>query len=190
MNPQYLPIIAAAVVVFVTIVFMGIILSRYTKVGPNQVLIISGRQIHLPDGRVIGYRIVKGGGTFVFPVIEKVDVLSLEILNIILPRLRLPTADGHAVQVDCAAQVKIDGSDASIVAAAEHFLSKSQAQMNASIQPVLEKHLNSVSSSSNCGEIVQNPAAFAAKVQAATAEDLGKMGLEIISLTIRNARTA
>src|ERR1051326_7676071 len=60
--------------------------SRYTKVGPNQVLVISGRKRKIvdPDGNVreVGFRVVKGGGKFVWPVLEKVDILSLEILTI------------------------------------------------------------------------------------------------------------
>ena len=51
---------------FVFFVFFGIWASRYTKVGPNQVLVISGRKHQMadPDGNVrdVGFRIVKGGG--------------------------------------------------------------------------------------------------------------------------------
>jgi uncharacterized membrane protein YqiK len=79
MNHQLIPILAAAAIVFVTLVFMAIALSRYVKVGPNQVLIVSGRKVQLPDGRCVGFRMVKGGGTFVFPIIERADVLSLEV---------------------------------------------------------------------------------------------------------------
>jgi hypothetical protein len=73
-------------IVFVVFVFAMVWASRYTKVGPNQVLVVSGRQYKMtdPDGtaHTRGFRIVKGGGTFVFPVIEKVDILSLELLTI------------------------------------------------------------------------------------------------------------
>src|ERR1039457_7475944 len=65
MNPQYLTILAIAFVVVWIFAAIAIWLSRYTKVGPNQVLIVSGRKVQLPDGRFIGFRIVKGGGTFV-----------------------------------------------------------------------------------------------------------------------------
>ena len=66
MNPQLTPLLAAVILVLAMIVFMVIALSRYMKVGPNQVLIVSGRKVHLPDGRCVGFRLVKGGGTFVF----------------------------------------------------------------------------------------------------------------------------
>src|SRR5262245_27010277 len=81
-------IVAVAIVgvVIVVFVFLAIWAGRYTKVGPNQVLIVSGRKHRYqdPDGTVQsrGFRVVKGGGTFVLPVFEKVDILSLELLTI------------------------------------------------------------------------------------------------------------
>jgi flotillin len=190
MNQQYMVILAAAGIVLILLINIAIWLSRYTKVGPNQVLIVSGQKRRLPDGSVIGFRIVKGGGTFVFPVIERADVLSLEVITIEMPRSRAQSAGGRAVEADCAAQVKINGDDASIVAAAEHFLSKSQTEIKNVVRPVLEKHLGSVLSSSSIEEAIQNPAACAARVQTSVSTDLGKMGLSLISFTIRNARVA
>src|SRR5438105_15401994 len=77
---------AIAGLIIVVIIFMAIWASRYIKVGPNEVLIVSGRKHRYadPDGTVAmrGFRVVKGGGTFVIPVIEKVDRLSLELLTI------------------------------------------------------------------------------------------------------------
>src|SRR5512134_3869834 len=68
---------------FVLFVFAAIYASRYVKVGPNEVLIVSGRKRRMPDARgverIVGFRVVKGGGTFVFPVLEKAEVLSLEL---------------------------------------------------------------------------------------------------------------
>ena len=183
-------IIAAAAIVVITMVLMLVMLSRYTKVGPNQVLIVSGAKRHLPDGTVVGFRIVKGGGTFVWPLIERTDVLSLEVVTIEMPRSRAQAAGGRTVEADCAAQVKIVGDDASIAAAAEHFLSKSLAEIKNIVRPVLEKHLSSVLGSSRAEEAIQNPAASAAKVQTSASGDLGKMGLSLISFTIRNARAA
>src|SRR5436309_507820 len=78
--------IVVVVLLFGFFVFAAIFAGRYTKVGPNQVLILSGRKHKFveADGNVQtrGFRVVKGGGTFVLPVLEKVDVLSLELLTI------------------------------------------------------------------------------------------------------------
>ncbi len=111
----------------VLFIFAGIWASRYTKVGPNQVLVISGRKHRLtdPDGNVrdIGFRIVKGGGVFVWPVFEKVDILSLELLTIDVQTPEVYTSKGVPVKVDGVAQVKVKGDDISISTSAEQFLS-------------------------------------------------------------------
>ena len=79
-------IVAAVTLAVVLLLVLITVLSRYTKVGPNEVLIVSGvkRNYTDPDGTVRkrGFRIVKGGGTFVYPIVEKVDILSLELLTI------------------------------------------------------------------------------------------------------------
>src|SRR5436189_6200591 len=81
----WIPIVIVLLAVgAVAIIWM--VLSRYTKVGPNEVLIVSGRKHRYsdPDGTSVtrGFRIVKGGGTFVYPIVQQVDILSLELLTI------------------------------------------------------------------------------------------------------------
>ena len=84
--------IATIVVVVVVFLLVYMVFSRYTKVGPNQVLIVSGRKHKLEDGSMVGFRIVKGGGTFVMPVFEKVDILSLELLTLTCKRRKFTPA--------------------------------------------------------------------------------------------------
>lgn len=185
MNPQLQPIIGVVLILFVMFVMILIMLSRYTKVGPNQVLFVSGRKVRLADGRVAGFRVIRGGGgTFVFPVIEKADVLSLEVVSVEMPRVRAQCAGPRPVQADCAGQIKINGDDTSIIAAAEYFLNKSPAEIKGIVQPILEKHLVSVLQNSSMDEVSQNPAACAARVQTSASPDLGKMGLSLVSVTI------
>ncbi len=107
-------ILAALVVAVVVVLLFILIMSRYTKVGPNQVLVVSGRKHRLEDGSVVGFRIVKGGGTFVWPVLEKVDVLSLELLTIDVQTPEVYTSKGVPVKVDGVAQIKVKGDDISI----------------------------------------------------------------------------
>src|ERR1700691_4067215 len=90
-------------IVLVLFLFLAVWASRYTKVGPNQVLVVSGRKHRYvePDGTVMsrGFRIVKGGGTFVMPVFEKVDLLSLELLTIDVQTPEVYTCQGVPVKV-------------------------------------------------------------------------------------------
>jgi flotillin len=179
-------------VVIVLFMLLGLWASRYTKVGPNQVLVISGRkrQIVDPDGttRDVGFRIVKGGGRFVWPVYEKVDILSLELLTIDVQTPEVYTSKGVPVKVDGVAQIKVKGDDISIATAAEQFLSKGVDDIKNIAMQTLEGHLRAILGTMTVEEIYQNRDAFAQKVQEVAAGDMANMGLGIVSFTIRDIR--
>ena len=182
-----------AAFLFVLFVFMLIWASRYTKVGPNQVLVISGRKHRMvdPDGtaRDIGFRIVKGGGVFVWPVYEKVDILSLELLTIDVQQEQdVYTSKGVPVRVDGVAQIKVKGDDVSIATAAEQFLSKTTDEIKGVAMQTLEGHLRAILGTMTVEDIYQNRDAFASKVQEVAAGDMANMGLGIVSFTIKDIR--
>src|SRR5438876_15370 len=168
------------------------VLSRYTKVGPNDVLIVSGRKHRFvdPDGsvRARGFRIVKGGGTFVYPIVEKVDVLSLELLTIDVQTPEVYTSKGVPVKVDGVAQIKVKGDDISISTASEQFLSKGTDDIKNIAMQTLEGHLRAILGTMTVEDIYQNRDAFASKVQEVAAGDMANMGLGIVSFTIRDIR--
>jgi flotillin len=180
--------IAAVVVVVVLFLLMILVFSRYTKVGPNQVLIVSGRKHTLEDGSQVGFRIVKGGGTFVLPIFEKVDLLSLELLTIDVQTPEVYTSKGVPVKVDGVAQIKVKGDDISIRTAAEQFLGKAQDEIRNIATQTLEGHLRAILGTMTVEEIYQNRDAFASKVQEVAAGDMANMGLGIVSFTIRDIR--
>ena len=179
-------------ILLVIFIFAGIWASRYTKVGPNEVLVISGRKRRMtdPDGtaRDVGYRIVKGGGVFVWPVFEKVDILRLELMTIDVQTPEVYTSKGVPVKVDGVAQIKVKGDDISIATAAEQFLSKGTEDIKNIAMQTLEGHLRAILGTMTVEEIYQNRDAFASKVQEVAAGDMANMGLGIVSFTIRDIR--
>jgi flotillin len=192
-GPATLVIGGVAAFVFVLFMFIGIWASRYTKVGPNQVLVISGRKHRItdPDGaiREVGFRIVKGGGVFVWPVYEKVDILSLELLTIDVQQEQdVYTSKGVPVRVDGVAQIKVKGDDVSIATAAEQFLSKDTEAIKNIAMQTLEGHLRAILGTMTVEDIYQNRDAFASKVQEVAAGDMANMGLTIVSFTIRDIK--
>src|ERR1043166_2942308 len=179
--------------VIIVIIFMAIWAGRYIKVGPNEVLVVSGRRHRYvdPDGTVQtrGFRLRKGGGTFVIPVIEKVDRLSLELLTIDVEQQQdVYTSKGVPVRVDGVAQIKIKGDDISIATAAEQFLSKGPEDIKSIAMQTLEGHLRAILGTMTVEDIYQNRDAFAAKVQEVAAGDMANMGLGIVSFTIKDIR--
>ena len=188
-----IPLIGAiAAILLLIFLFLIIWASRYTKVGPNQVLVISGRKRRMmdPDGTVreVGFRIVKGGGVFVYPVIEKVDILSLELLTIDVQTPEVYTSKGVPVLVDGVAQIKVKGDDVSIATSAEQFLSKGTDDIKNIATQTLEGHLRAILGTMTVEDIYQNRDAFASKVQEVAAGDMANMGLGIVSFTIRDIR--
>src|SRR3954468_5083169 len=185
-------VFASVVLALVVFTLIIVVLSRYTKVGPNQVLVVSGKRHRYvdPDGteHVRGFRIVKGGGTFVLPVVEKIDVLSLELLTIDVQTPEVYTSKGVPVKVDGVAQIKVKGDDISIATAAEQFLSKGTEEIKSIAMQTLEGHLRAILGTLTVEDIYQNRDAFAAKVQEVAAGDMANMGLGIVSFTIRDIR--
>ena len=179
-------------IVFVIFLLLMVWASRYTKVGPNEVLIVSGHKHRIvdPDGsaRFRGFRVVKGGGTFVIPVIEKVDVLSLELLTIDVQTPEVYTSKGVPVRVDGVAQIKVKGDDVSIATASEQFLSKKTDAIKNIAMQTLEGHLRAILGTMTVEDIYQNRDAFASKVQEVAAGDMANMGLGIVSFTIRDIK--
>jgi len=185
--------IFAVFALIIVVFFMLIVISkRYIKVGPNEVLIISGirHKIATADNikESVGFRIVKGGGTFVIPIFERVDHLSLELFTLDVNTPEVYTVAGVPVMVDGVAQVKIKGDDVSIRTAAEQFLSKGKQEiMNISLQ-TMEGHLRAILGTMTVEEIYSNRDAFASKVQDVAAADMANMGMVVVSFTIRDIR--
>lgn len=177
----------------VVLVLFAIIASRYTKVPPNAVMVVTGyrgQTIRRADGSrtKIGFRIIKGGGTFVMPVFERVDTLSLELMTIDVKTPEVYTVMGVPVMVDGVAQIKIKSDDVSIATAVEQFLSKGSIEIARIAQQTLEGHLRAIMGAMTVEDIYKNRDAFAQRVQDIAATDLANMGLAIISFTIRDVR--
>lgn len=183
----------AVFAVVLVVFFMFIVISkRYVKVGPNEVLIISGirHKIATTDGtkESVGFRLLKGGGTFVMPIFERVDHISLEIFTLDVNTPEVYTAQGVPVLVDGVAQVKVKGDDVSIRTAAEQFLSKGKQEiMDISLQ-TMEGHLRAILGTMTVEEIYSNRDAFAGRVQEVAGADMANMGLVVVSFTIRDIR--
>jgi flotillin len=164
--------------------------GKYEKVGPNEVLIVSGRpgSYTTPDGNKVekNFRIYHGGGTFVWPIRERVDRLSLELMTLEIRTPEFYTKFGVPIIVDGIAQIKVRSDDPSaLITAAEMFLSKTRTEMNEIALQMMSGHLRAVISTLPFEEIHTSPEAFAQTVQRLTAEDLANMGIQVISFTIR-----
>lgn len=182
--------IVIGVIIAVIAALIALWAWRYTKAGPNEVLIVSGRKHSYKDAagqkHTRGFRIVRGGGTLVWPVRERVQSLSLELLTVEVRTPEAYTAQGVKLMVDAVAQVKVKSDDQAIITAAEQFLSKGPDAISRVALQVVEGHLRAVLGSYALEDVYLKRAEFAASVKEAASPDLEAMGLEILSLTIRH----
>jgi len=167
--------------------------SRVKKVGPNQVLVISGREHRWAnpitgEAEIVRFRIVKGGRAFIWPVIERVDDLSLELMTIEVSTADVYTLQGVPVTVDGVAQIKIGSDDVSIATAAERFLSKSEAEIEHVAHETLAGHLRAILGTLSVEQIYKDRDAFAQQVQGVSTDDLRNMGVTIDSFVIKDIR--
>lgn len=183
-NAVGIAILIGVVAVAAIFILISVFVGRYVKVGPDEALIVSGRKRKLPNGQVVGFRIVKGGATFVWPVLEVSKVLSLRIMPLDVNSSAL-SSQGVQIAVDGIAQVKVDSSLEAIGTASEQFLSLKEDEIRRIATQTLEGHLRSIVGNLTIEEINQDRDAFAQKVQELAAGDLANMGLKIISFTLR-----
>jgi flotillin len=176
-------IIIGSVLVALLVIAFAVWARQYTNVGPNEVLIISGRRG--PKQRR-GYRIVRGGGTYVRPFREKVQRLSLELMQFDVRTAETYTAQGVPVQIDGVCMVKIASSDEGIERAAEQFLSRSGEDIVRTALQAVEGHMRTGVGSLSIEDIYRERQKLVAAVRTLAQPDLDRMGLEIVSLTVRN----
>jgi len=149
---------------------------RYTKAGPNEVLVIYGR------GK---YRFVRGGA-FVRPIVERAQTLSLGLQTLDVNASDAYTKQGVKVLVDGVAQIKVKSDEKSISLAAEQFLSKTANEIGQVALQVIDGYLRAIIGTLSVEDVYLNRAEFAKRVRDAAQSDLDLMGLQIVSLTIRH----
>lgn len=188
--PDFLviPSIVVGVLVILGLAFW----ARYKTVSPDEAMIVTGsflgsKNLSVDDsGRRI--KIVRGGGAFILPVFQKSEFVSLlsHKLDVMTPEVY--TEQGVPVMADGVAIIKVGSSIEDVATAAEQFLGKPIEALKGEAQEVLEGHLRAILGSMTVEEVYRNRDKFAQEVQGVAARDLKKMGLQIVSFTIKDVR--
>src|SRR6201995_5651225 len=160
--------------------FMAVLAKLFRKAGPHEALIIYGLR---------GTRVVKGGGTIIYPMIEQCRELSLELMSFdVAPQQSLYSKQGVAVTIEAVAQIKVKSDPESIRTASEQFLTKRPEQREGLIRLVMEGHLRGIIGQLTVEQIVKEPEMVADRMRSTCADDMNKMGLEVISFTLKEVR--
>src|SRR5664280_1977909 len=173
-------VIVAWTAVAAVVMIIAVFARLYRKAGPNEVLVVYGFR---------GTRVVKGHGTVIFPMVETYRELSLELMSFdVAPQQDLYTKQGVAVTVEAVAQIKVKSDPVSITTASEQFLTKAPAQREGLIRLVMEGHLRGIIGQLTVEQIVKEPEMVGDRMRGTCADDMSKMGLEVISFTIKEVR--
>ena len=172
--------IVGGLLVLILMLAISTIARLYRKVGPHEALVVYGFG---------GTHVVKGGGKVIFPMIQTYRLLSLELMSFdVAPQQDLYTKQGVAVSVEAVAQIKVRSDEMSIKTASEQFLTKTPQQREGLIRLVMEGHLRGIIGQLTVEQIVKEPEMVGDRMRSTCAADMSKMGLEVISFTIKEVR--
>jgi len=173
-------IVVVIVVVAALLLTVRTFASYYRKVAPNRALIVYGAG---------GSEVVTSGARVVIPLLKRAQEFSLELMSFdVAPQQNLYTNQGVAVRVEAVTQLKVRNDIASIKTAAEQFLSKTDDQREGLIRLVMEGHLRGIVGQLTVEQLVKEPEMVSEKMRQVSSADLAKMGLEVISFTIKEVR--
>lgn len=168
-----------------------IVRTRYKKAGPDEALIVYGRRklfggkVRDEKGEIQGFRIVRGGGTFVWPAWEQSEFLSLRVMTLDIDLKHVYTVQGIPINVKAVAQVKI-GSDVDHVRnAAEGFLGVPPDVVRATIKETVAGHLRGIIGTLTLEELYRDQRRFQDSVREEAHRDLEGMGFEFKSFVFQ-----
>ena len=163
--------------VFLLLVLLG---AGYLKAPPDKAYIISGM------GR---RRILIGKAGWRIPFLERVDILSLQVLTVdVKTSEAVPTNEFINVMVDGVANVKISSDPKLLEKAAESLLNMDRNQLIAMVTQVLEGNMREIVGSVGLKEMVQDRQGVAKKVSENVIPDMAKLGIELVNFNIQNFR--
>jgi len=168
-----------------------LIRMRYKKAGPDEALIVFGRRkllgkkVRSEKGEIEGFRIIRGGGTFVWPAWEQYEILSLRMMTLEIDLPHVYTVQGIPINVKAVAQVKVQGDIDHIRRAAEGFLGMPVDDVQATIKETVAGHLRGIVGTLTVEELYREQRSFQDKVRDEAHSDLEGMGFEFRSFVFQ-----
>ena len=163
-----------------------VIRNLYYICQPNEVLIFAGSSRRSPDGRRVGYRLVKGGSSIRVPLLER--AMRMDLTNIIID-LQVTDAyskGGIPLTVNGVANIKIAGEEPTIHNAIERLLGKSRGDIEQIAKETLEGNLRGVLASLTPEQVNEDKIAFARSLLDEAEDDLEQLGLVLDTLQVQN----
>ena len=168
-------LIVVGVVLLLLIIFVAL---SYIKCPPDMVYLISGLKKEP--------RVLIGKAGIRIPFFERVDKLTLELIQIDVKTSKVPTADFINVDVDAVANVRIPKDNELIQVAARHFLNQDSRYISVNVQQVLEGNMREIIGQLDLKSLVNDKQKFSQKIQENAKDDINAIGLEIVNLNVQS----
>jgi flotillin len=183
----FVSVIAVVAVIIALVILMAFISSRIRRVPPNQALIVVGRGAGKREADLANQKVVVGGRTFVWPVLQQGFAISLEQRQI---GIVVEGVDANRIKVAIKASVnfKVRGDEEGVRRAAQRFLSQ-QDMLTEIIKEALEGSLRSIVGDMTLEEIISDRKGLSDRVVQSTKMDLAEQGLQIDILNISDIST-
>ncbi|MFD6176294.1 MULTISPECIES: flotillin family protein [unclassified Isoptericola] len=177
--------VLALVVAFLAV---GIFVAqRIRRVPPNQALVIVGRGAGKKESAAQSQRVVIGGRTFVWPILQQGFAISLEQRQI---GITVEGVDKNRIKIAIKASInfKVRGDDEGVRRAAQRFLSQ-QEMLTEIIKESLEGSLRSIVGDMTIEQIISDRKGLSDRVVESTKTDLAEQGLQVDLLNISDIST-
>src|SRR5690625_3440664 len=126
--------IIGGIVLAIIVLALLVYIAKYKTVGPDEALIVTGNLlgkgknvVDSGDGKKI--KIIRGGGTFVVPVFQRSELLSLLNHKLEVGTQDTYTKQGVPVTVNGVSIIKVGSSIEEISTAAEQYLGKTREEL-------------------------------------------------------------
>lgn len=179
-------VILAAVAAITVLIVISVIKQCLLICHPNEVIILSGRSRRLPDGSIVGYRIIRGGRALRIPILEKAARMSLETMPVDLTVKNAYSKGGIPLHVEAIANVKVNSAEPAFGNAVERFLDKPESEVHEIAKDTLEGNLRGVLATLTPEEVNEDRLKFAQSLIEEADSDLRQLGLHLDTLKIQN----
>uniref|UniRef100_A0A4W4GQD3 Flotillin n=1 Tax=Electrophorus electricus TaxID=8005 RepID=A0A4W4GQD3_ELEEL len=130
---------------------------------------------------------IAGGRVFVLPCIQQIQRISLNTLTLNVKSDKVYTRHGVPISVTGIAQVKIQGQNKEMLAAAcQMFMGKTEAEISQIALETLEGHQRAIIAHLTVEEIYQDRKKFSEQVFKVASSDLVNMGIGVVSYTLKD----
>jgi len=172
-------------IVLAFLIVIRVMASRYKKIPPNSVGIFYGRKYRGPDGVTRGFRIVAGGGSLLWPIVEQLQYMSTAAFQTGIDENDIPNQNNVKISVKGVATCKVSTEEAHLYNAAMSFLGKSDKDIEVFVKNILTGHLRSIIGKLDIDQILRQRDTFNKRVIEESTEELKRLGIQVITLVIQ-----